>query len=1114
MTTSLTTYFEWKYLLILFFAISCKNETKTPVAKLEKNSKELFTLLTPEKTNIHFQNKLDEGLNANVLVYEYLYNGGGVATGDFNGDNQIDIYFTSNMGENKFYINQGAMTFLDATKTAKIGGRPGPWKTGVSAADVNGDGKLDLYLCYSGALPPHKRRNQLFINQGNDQNGIPIFEEQAKKYGLDSEAFSNQGFFFDYDHDNDLDMLLLNHNPKSLPVLNEQSSKELLKKDDPLQGVRLYKQNNGQFSDITSKAGISGSALTYGLGIGISDLNNDGWSDFYVSNDYTIPDYLYINNKNGTFTNTIEEQTGHTSHFSMGNDIADINNDGWSDIFTLDMLPESNNRQKLLLAPDNYEKFDLNIRSGFHYQYMRNMLQLNNGNGTYSEIGQLAGISNTDWSWAALFADYNNDGYKDLYITNGYYKDYTNLDFINYMEDYVKSKGRLKREDVLEIIQQMPSSNLTNYYFSNQKGKTFSNETISNGMGQSSNSNGAAYADLDNDGDLDLVVNNINKPAFIYRNEADKTKSNYLNIQLKGEGRNTQGIGSKITIYTNETQQSIEQMPTRGYLSTVSSVLHFGLGKTNRIDSVKILWNTGKSQTIFNAVANQTIIANEKNAKLIKEKNLSQKVIFKEKSQVMDYVHQGTSINDFKRQSLLISQISHTGPCMISEDINHDGLKDFIIGGGKNQSTALYLQQKNNRFIRQSVPDFEADKKSHDTDVMIFDANGDNHPDVYIASGGYHDYQQHDALLEDRLYLGNGKGDFTRKRKALPKIFSATGSIAVADLNGDSFPDIFGGGSVIPGKYPETANNYLLINDGNGTFKNEIKSLAPEAEHLGMVTDTQWFDVNDDGKKDLVIVGEWMPISIFVNVNGKLINKTSSLISQPLKGWWNTIKIDDFNSDGKPDIIAGNIGTNTQFSVSSKEPAELYFKDFDKNGSIDPLFTFYIQGISYPYLTRDELLGQLPGKRSEFNSYKSYADANVNTIFSDVDLKDAKKLTANEMRTSLLLSNAQGTYDIANLPIEAQYSPINAIVVSDFNIDGNQDLLLFGNNNHYKLRLGKFDANYGTLFYGNGKGNFNYRTQIESGLKVKGAVQSAIWDNSKLYLGIYNSKIQTYELVK
>jgi len=484
----------------------------------EGTGKHLFTLLGPAETNISFQNTLTEGLNTNILMYEYFYNGGGVAAGDFNNDGLVDLYFTSNMSDNKLYLNKGNMKFLDITGISGASGRPGPWKTGVNVVDINADGRPDLYLCYSGALPADKRTNQLFINKGNDSRGIPTFEENAAAYGLAISAFSNQSYFLDYDKDGDLDMLLLNHNPKNLPILNEEKTAQLFKQDSPDKGLRLYKQTNGKFEDVTAGSGINGSELSYGLGLAISDFNEDGWPDFYVSNDYAVPDYEYINNKNGTFTNKLESSVGHTSQFSMGNDVADINNDGLPDIYTLDMLPEDNHRQKLLLAPDNYAKFNLNVRSGFYYQYMRNMLQINNGNGTFSETGQVAGISNTDWSWAALFADYDNDGWKDLFVTNGYYRDYTNLDFINYMNEYVRKKGKLQRENVMEIIKEMPSSNVVNYIFQNKDGRDFQNNNQVWGISQSSNSNGAIYADLDNDGDLDLVVNNINQPAFIYRN--------------------------------------------------------------------------------------------------------------------------------------------------------------------------------------------------------------------------------------------------------------------------------------------------------------------------------------------------------------------------------------------------------------------------------------------------------------------------------------------------------------------------------------------------------------------------------------------------------------------
>ena len=593
-------------LLLIFFILSaghiaCNPPTDSPTDQKLQNddipqAAPRFTLLPSSQTRINFSNTLNEGPNTNILMYEYFYNGGGVACGDLNNDGFQDLYFTSNMGENKLYLNKGNMEFEDITLSSGAQGRSGPWKTGVAMADVNGDGKLDLYICYSGALPPEKRQNQLFINQGNNESGIPLFKDEAQSYGLNSPAFSNQGYFFDYDLDGDLDMLLLNHNPKSLPVLNEASTAEMLKIDDPLQGLRLFNHHEGRFKDVTKQSGIIGSGLSYGLGLGISDLNNDGWPDFYLSNDYDIPDYLYINNKNGSFSNQLSTSIGHNSEFSMGNDIADVNNDGLQDIITLDMLPEDNRRQKLLMAPDNYAKFDLKVRSGFHYQYMRNMLQLNNGNSTFSEIGQIAGISNTDWSWSALLADYNNDGWKDLYITNGYFRDYTNLDFINYMDNFVRSKGRLQRSDVLELINHMPSSSVINYMFAGENGHGFTNKTREWGLAQASNSNGAAYADLDNDGDLDLIVNNINQTAFIYQNQSRELEpsSNYIQISLKGEGLNSKAIGAKVSLHYENQQQFLELYTSRGYVSSIPPLLHFGLMRAKTIDSVQVFWPGGK----------------------------------------------------------------------------------------------------------------------------------------------------------------------------------------------------------------------------------------------------------------------------------------------------------------------------------------------------------------------------------------------------------------------------------------------------------------------------------------------------------------------------------------
>lgn len=1098
------------FFLLLFLACQPEKEPKTPV--ITDTSPPLFTLLSPQQTNIDFQNTLKEGLNTNILMYEYFYNGGGVAAGDVNGDGLIDLYFTSNMDDNKLYLNKGNFQFEDITLKSGVAGRIGPWKTGVTMVDINGDNRLDIYLCYSGALPPPKRSNQLFINEGNGTNNIPKFTEQAAVYGLASAAFSNQGYFFDYDRDGDLDMLLLNHNPKSLPILNEVSTAVLLKTDDPFKGIRVYRQTEGIFEDVTTQTGVIGSELSYGLGIGITDVNNDNWPDFYVSNDYAVPDYLYINNQDGTFSNQLNESVGHNSQFSMGNDIADINNDGLPDIVTLDMLPEDNRRQKLLLSPDNYAKFDLNVRTGFHYQYMRNMLQLNNGDGTFSEIGQLAGISNTDWSWAALLADYDNDGWKDLFVTNGYFRDYTNLDFIKYMDDYVQSKGRLQRENVLEIVNQMPSSNVVNYIFSNEDGLNFSNKTRAWGMNQAANSNGAAYADLDNDGDLDMVVNNINQAAFVYRNEAQKnTANNFLQIKLQGEGLNTQGIGAKVSLFVNGKKQVLEQVNSRGYLSAVSPILHFGLGNAVKIDSLIIKWPRGKQQMLTEIPINQQLVLAEKEALGKDQAGANIQPIFKAIPSPIPHQNPGLKLSDFDRQPLLISELSFSGPCMVKGDVNSDGLDDVFVGGAAGQAAAIYLQQRDQQFQQQSIPAFVSDQATQDVAAAIFDANGDGFVDIYVASGGYHSFQPNDPLLQDRLYLNDGQGNFSKVPDALPEMRVSKGGIAVNDVNQDGHPDLFVAGRVIPGRYPETPASFLLINDGKGHFTDQIKMIAPELQSRGMITDAVWHDLNQDGKQELIVAGEWLPIAVFGMENAQLKNQTLQYFDQEYKGWWNNIAIGDFNQDQKPDLIVGNLGTNAQFIVSNEEPAELYFKDFDNNGSIDPIFCFYIQGKSYPYVTRDELLQQLSGLRSRYTSYKSYADATINDIFKAKDLKNAGHLSANHLETMLFLSNTQGKFDRGTLPIQTQFAPIYTTTILDYDQDGKQDVLLCGNNSHSKLRLGKFDANYGTLLKGDGKGGFVYIRQPESGFQLKGDVRSVIELKGVLLFGINQGKIKAYD---
>lgn len=1028
----------------------------------------LFTELSPNKTGVKFKNLVGESEEFNVLTYGYFYQGGGVAVGDVNNDGLPDLFFTANMMASKLYLNKGNFEFEDITEAAGVAAA-GLWNTGATMADVNGDGLLDIYICRSAANDPNNRRNLLFINQGD-----LTFKEQGKAFGLDDPGYSTQASFFDYDNDGDLDMFLINHSTQEYAGFSRIDG-SFKNRTEPFLGDKLYRNDGGKFTDVTKESGILSNVLGFGLAVTVTDVNNDGWLDIYVSNDYNEEDYLYINQQDGRFKESVRDFTGHVSLFSMGSDGADLNNDFYPDLVTMDMMPEFNFNQKSILGPENYDKYRELINKGFHNQTMRNMLHLNQGNGTFSEIGQYAGISHTDWSWAVLAADFDNDGWKDIFITNGYARNYLDMDFLNYMvSERIKANQSSQVEALTGLIDKMPPIFVANYLYHNNGDLTFTNRAKEWGLGALTVSNAASYADLDGDGDLDLIVCHHNDMVSIYRNNTERLfDRQFLKVKLKGKGMNTSGIGAKVQVFSAGNQMQQELIPSRGYQSAVDHELVFGLGTATSIDSLRVFWPGGGTQVLENIPVNESILLDQENAvvpQFIKEdpKTLLVEV---EDALGIDFIHRESGFLDFTQDRLMPNTMGTLGPKIAIADVNGDGLEDLYIGGGLEQAGQLFLQDRQGGFMAAAQVLFEKDKNFIDTDAVLADFNGDGFPDLYVVSGGS-DFPAGDDAYQDRLYVNDGKGNFIRQTNALPVMKVSGSTVKVADINGDGSLDLFVGGRYSPGNYPQAPRSYLLLNDGNGTFKDVTAAYAHELQSPGLVTGAAFLDINDDERPDLVLVGEWMGVEVFLNEGGARYIKSHEELTSKTLGWWLSLKEGDLNGDGNPKLILGNYGQNLLYNASEEQPLRMIYKDFDGNEQVDPLLTYYIADTNAFAFSRDELIGQMARMKGTFPDYRSFAKAGAADLFSSLNMEGADSLKAVMLQSIQLKIDGAGTFSIKPLPPEAQFSPLYAVAVVDVNGDGILDMLTGGNLTKTRVSTGKLDANPGYVFSGDQKGGY------------------------------------------